>query len=52
MKKKLMLDGVNYEVRYTYEREDGSSWYVLLEATNLMGKFGDEWPVKQTFSQR
>ena len=47
MKRTIRIDGVDYDVRYTYKREDGTVWHVL-NATNLMGKFGDEWPEKQT----
>jgi len=45
----LKAQGAEYEVRYTYNREDGTVWYVLKDkagfpATDLLGDFGDEWP--------
>ena len=48
MKRQIRIDGVNYQIRYTYEREDGTLWNVLLDAKGLYGEFGDEWPEKQT----
>lgn len=47
--KTLRIDGVDYRIRYMYTRDDGSKWYVL-DTDRLMGKYGDEWPVKQTFT--
>jgi len=48
MKRKIRIDGVDYRVRYTYQREDGTIWNVLLNAVGFYGEFGDEWPEKQT----
>lgn len=44
----IRIDGVSYKIRYTYKRNDGTEWYVLLDAENLMGEFGDEFPVEGT----
>lgn len=44
----IRIDGIKYKIRYTYKREDGTLWHVLLGATGLYGKHGDEWPVSQT----
>ena len=46
--KTIRIDGVTYKIRYTYKREDGSLWYVLLDATCFYGKFGDEWAVSNS----
>lgn len=46
--KMIKIDGVNYKIRYTYKREDGTEWFVLMGANNLYGEFGDEWPVSQS----
>ena len=49
MKRTIRIDGVDYTVRYTYKKDDGTLWNVLLDAQGFYGEFGDEWPEKQTF---
>lgn len=46
--KTIRIDGVTYKIRYTYQREDGTWWYVLLDATRFYGEFGDEWAVSNS----
>jgi len=46
--KTIRIEGVTYRIRYTYKKDDGTLWYVLLDAESFYGKFGDEWPVSQT----
>jgi len=45
MKKTVTINGREYQLRYVYEKEDGSKWMVL-NTDELQGKFGDEYPVK------
>ena len=47
MKRTIRIDGTTYEVRYTYQKEDGTVWNVLLGAEGFYGEFGDEWPESQ-----
>jgi hypothetical protein len=46
--KTIRIEGITYNVRYTYKRDDGTLWYVLADAEGLYGEYGDEWPVSQT----
>ena len=48
MKRTIKIDGIEYTVRYTYKREDGTLWNVLDTEGGFYGEFGDEWPEKQT----
>ena len=43
----IKIDGIDYRVRYAYKRDDGTTWYVLLDAEGFYGEHGDEWPEKQ-----
>jgi hypothetical protein len=45
----LLIEGMEYKIRYIYTRDDGTEWYVLKCQGGLMGDFGDEYPVAQTF---
>jgi hypothetical protein len=49
--KTLTVAGVEYRVRYTYKRDDGSLWFVLdtngETVPTLKGEFGDEWPAEK-----
>lgn len=44
MTKQIKIDGSFYTVRYTYTKENGSVWYVLLVDGGFFGEFGDEVP--------
>ena len=47
-KKTITIEGNTYKIRYTYKRDDGTLWHVLLVDGGFYGEFGDEWPVSQT----
>lgn len=44
-KKQIIVNNKKYKVRYIYEKEDGSLWYVC-DTDELQGEYGDEYPAK------
>lgn len=46
--KMIRIDGITYKIRYTYKRDNGTLWHVLLGAEGFYGEYGDEWPVSNT----
>ena len=45
--KTIEVGGNRYRVRYLYQRDDGTEWYVLNvppDGTTPYGECGDEWP--------
>jgi len=44
MKKTIKINGVEYKIRYAYQKEDGTKWLVLDVPGGFEGDFGDEVP--------
>ena len=45
--KEIKMNGRQWKIRYSYQREDGTLWHVIdTQGENgpFLGEFGDEWP--------